>query len=220
MGSTRLSDSGLPQSGGRRSPQQHWEMDCGVMDCVSVYGWVRIKMATHCTWEELNGPCLTEIKHGNPRQDEHDLAQWWGLGLFLNLTGITMLWASGKEHSPHFFLIIWISLQSAFIIIRDGITWNHPSKYVFILPSSILHQCWISIGVERNEALWGIVIGRRVFNMFYDKQLRIDDSNNYRHKIHIGYFFILFVWFSGMENCHLISEGLYLNLQSAYKTWI
>lgn len=205
MGSTRLSDSGLPQSSGRRSPQQHWEMDCGVMDCVSVYGWVRIKTATHCTWEELNGPCLTEIKHGNLHQDEHDLAQWWSLDLFLNLTRITM-----SYHEPLGRKIVLISfrlfeylprvhLSSLGMKLHEIIL---PSMF-FFLPSSTLHQCWISVGVERNEALWGIVIGRGVFNMFYDKQLRIDDSDNYRHKIHIGYFFILFVWFSSVENSHL-----------------
>lgn len=32
-------------------------------------------------------------------------------------------------------------------------------------------------------------------------------------------FFILFVWFSSLENSHLISKRLYLNLQSAYKTY-
>lgn len=42
-------------------------MDCGVMDCVSVYGWLRIKVAIARGGGgagESNGPCVAEIKHG------------------------------------------------------------------------------------------------------------------------------------------------------------
>lgn len=88
----------------------------------------------------------------------------------------------------------------------------------FFLPSSTLHQCWISVGVERNEALWGTVIGRGVFNMFYDKQLRIDDSDNYRHKTHIGCFFLFCLFGSAAWRTATWYQKDYLNLQSAYKT--